>query len=123
VNWVRGLHSIYLVLALGWVIYILIISPIRAHNEYVNSAYLESINCIQALPVGTPNFDSEQKRCDERLAFDLNLENTVTKIGNGYEFRLLRAFIPPLAMYLVLGPVVWFIYRAFRKSSRTGKAA
>jgi hypothetical protein len=76
VNWKRGLHHIYLVLALGWIIYFLVLSPIVDHQGFINNAYDLHSNCMAFVGrelMGTPAYESEKKKCDDILAAELKV--------------------------------------------------
>jgi hypothetical protein len=118
VNWNRGLHYIYIVFALGWIIYTLVISPIRSHNETVHDIYTEHRICEGSLWVASPNYASEKEKCDRILAGTLAVigDDPWFEVRHMPFFYFLRAVLPPLVLYLILAPICWFIYRGFRKS-------
>ena len=115
-NWNRGLHRIYLILSLGWIVYTLVVIPISIHNGAVNSIFAESYACIMNLPVGTPQYDTEKKKCDDIREVQLRVTGGTWEY---YSFNpimpeLIRALLLPVAVYVVVAPIVWFISRGFR---------
>ena len=116
-NWNRGLHHIYLVLALGWILYVLVLLPLLSHNQTIHDYYAQHEFCMESLPLTSPNYQKEQKKCDDILAVELAVfgNNPWADDRRAPLIPLFRAFLPPLVLYVVGGVIVWFVYRGFRK--------
>jgi hypothetical protein len=109
----------YLVLALGWVIYVLILAPIISHNQTIGYFYTRHMICTENLSVGSPTYQEEKEKCDDGLKVALAVVgNDPWREARAVPFILLfQEFLPPFVLYAVGGAIIWFDYRGFRKST------
>jgi hypothetical protein len=69
VNWTRALNRIYIVLALCWVAYVLVVSPMLSYRAAQEYAYAQKSVCRESIPYNvvteTEQFRVENKKCDD----------------------------------------------------------
>jgi hypothetical protein len=118
-NWKRGLNRIYLVLALCWVIYVLVLSPVLSHDRAIRDFYRQHMICTESLWANSPTYKEENKRCDDILAGELAVfgNDPWDEARAAPLIPLFRAFLLPLVVYVVGWAIIWFVYRGFRKST------
>jgi hypothetical protein len=130
-NWKRGFHRIYLVGAIGWVLYVLFWMPIQYHLAYVDGLDREHSACIFELRgVTQQEHEYGEKECDRVREIKLGFENKnwfaeyrfVYIFGWGVG-RPVVALLPPVLVYAILAPLIWFIKAGFRKAGPDNRTA
>ena len=122
-NWNRGLHYIFLVASVGWIVFSAVVQPLMSHSTEIERVYGEHLACMMDNSLSDPGFEARQSECDQIRDAKLELFKT-----NGYwrqifdgrfRYRFIRSLIPLSLIYAIVAPCLWFIHRGFVAQKET----